>query len=564
MARKKIVPIATTIQQSEADVIAEIGATPDDDEELEVDEAKVREIGAVDAESVIENRRVDDIINRVRSGEKGVPFNLDNLLQKYDALVQTWPPNSLDILVQRVTGTPVQYVIQSRPKSGGDLYTEILARHGRYEEAKYDVRFVDCTGKRKRGTGHITMPDTRDTPPMQQPQQGQSMNYQSPQQPTTVQVVPPTVDPIAMMGKMFEIFQQMRPQQAAPPPAVAPQQVPVPVVVQPPPTDPMAMMGKMFEIFQKTQQAVQPTPSAQAPSVQQSPATDPMAMMQESFRLFQQMQVPQAAAMPPPPPQGSDPSAIMAWVLQKMQQPQPAAPDPMAMMDKMFTMFQRLQPAPAPAPGPQRPHPRSGERPYYSGGPQGQQEDSPGDSRYQSDPRYPYQPPQQQQRPKTMAEEFRDATTIIQTAVDIAEKFRPTPPAPEPERYRNDDEDNPVRVMKVGDVDVLINKSDGSARKWETAVALLPTVLKWGAEQREAIMKAQTEREAKQQQRVRLPEGYVEVTEGYKPPPGFVAVPVEMGQGLPPPPENMPEPISQQEELPPRSRTWGAPTVVIR
>lgn len=620
MARKRtasVGPAATPVQQGEADIIAEIGATPDEDGELEVDEAKIREVGAVDAESVIENRRVGEIIGKVRAGQKGVSFNLDNVLQKYDGLVQTWPPNTLDILVRRVTGTPVQWVITSRPKSGGELYAAILAHHGRYEEAEYDVRFVDYTSKQKRGTGRITMPDMRDTPPTQQ---GQPMNqygqppqpqYQPqlqypPQQaaPPTVQVVPPTVDPVAMMGKMFEIFQQMRPQQQQPPPAV-PQPVPAPAPAsfpgqstdpmammsgmfeifqkmqpppspassaqqQPPPPDPMAMMGKMFEIFQK----VAPSPSTQAPSAQPSTSTDPMTMMQESFRLFQQMQPPQAsAAAPPPPPQGSDPSAMIAWMLQKLQPPpQAPSPDPMAMMSKMFEMFERMQRSvqppspqaqPGPSPGPYR-GPYGGPRPYYGGsqGSQDPQGDPRGDPRYSSDPRYPYQPPQQQ-RPKTATEEFKDAATVIDMAMSIADRFRPPAPAAEPEdRYRDRaDEPSPVRVVDVGGWPVIVDRKDGSARKWETVVANTGNVLKWAAEQREAIQKANAEREAKQQRQQRpLPEGYVEVTPGYKPPPGYVAIPVDE---LPPPPRDMPQPISQEDEQqpPPPKRAWGPPTV---
>jgi hypothetical protein len=269
--------------------------------------------------------------------------------------------------------------------------------------------------------------------------------------------------------------------------------------------------------------------------------------VQETFRLFQQMQTPQAQAQPAtpsPPPQGSDPATMMAWMLQKMQQPPqsttPPPPDPMEMMGRMFEMFQKMQQVvqPPSQPGPYR---GPGLRSY------------PGDSF-----RYPSQAPA---HPKTAAEEFRDAATIIETAVGIADRFRPQAPAADPSGYRNNnDDDNPVKVMDVGGVQVLINKDDGSARKWETGVALIPTLLKWAAEQREAIMKTQAEREAKQRrQQQSLPPGYVEVGPGYQPPAGYVAVPVDqLDSGLPPQPENMPPPITEQES-PPRSRTWGAP-----
>jgi hypothetical protein len=564
---------ATPSQQDESDIVAELGATPAEDEsgELQVEEAKLRAAGAADAESIRENRRIEDMVNKKRDGQPGAPFNIENLLEKYEGIIKFWPASTIDILVTRVTGgAPVQWVIKSRPRSGADLYAAIMAQHGRFEEATYTVLLFDSNDKKRRGTGRITMPDTRDTPPQVQPQQqqqGQPMNpygqpppvqYQQPAQtvPTTVQVVPAAVDPLATMSKMFELFQQM--QISARPAPVVPQPVAAPAPASFPgqSTDPMAMMTQMFEIFQKAQQAAQP-PQSTAPSAQ-PPSTDPLAMMQESFRLFQQMQTPQATpAMPPSPPQGSDPVAMMAWMLQKLQQPQAPAPDPMAMMGKMFEMFERMQrsvqpPASPPVspPGgyPQRPSMRSG--PYYNNG----VADGPQEYR---DPRYPG--PYPQQRPKTVAEEFNNAAGVIDLAMSIADRFRP-PVEPEPDRYldRRTSDDSPVRVVDVGGWPVIVDKKDGSARKWETGVANAGNILKWIAEQREAIMKAAAEREAKEQRQQRpLPEGYVEVTPGYKPPPGYVAVPVDE---LPPPPRDMPQPISHEEE-PPKPRRWGAPTV---
>ena len=601
MARKK--PAADTtsgtpLQQGEADILAEVGATQVDNDgegELQADEEKVRAMGAVDAESVLENRRTAEIVNKIRAGQKGVSFNLDNVLQKYDGLIQTWPPNTLDILVRRVTGTPVQWVIQSRPKSGGELYAAILAHHGRYDEAEYDVRFVDYTSKQKRGTGRIVMPDMRDTPPTQQqpPQQGQPpMNpyygQPPPQQqpaPAAVQVTAPTVDPMALFTKAFEIFQQMRPQQPLSPPApsIAPpvqpqlpltdpmavftkafemfqkmtvQSAPIAApTVQPPSTDPMAVFTKAFDMFQKMQPA--PSTALDAPP---QPTTDPMSVMQESFRLFQQMQPqPQAQTVAaPPPPAGSDPSAVMAWMLQRMQQPQVPSIDPMVVFTKAFEMFERMQKSAVSAPTrsqepggyPSRSYVRPGERPYYAGPQQG-------------DPRYPggggYQPPYQQQpqrRPKTAAEEFKDAASVIDMAMSIADRFRP--PAAEPEPDRREDDDNPVRVVKVGDHSLILDKKSGAPRWGETGIANAGNVFKWLAEQREEIMKAAERRQAKERRESQpLPEGYVEVGPGYKPPPGFVAVPVGIGPGLPEPPEDMPPPI--QDEEPPPPRRWGAP-----
>jgi hypothetical protein len=95
--------------------------------------------------------------------------------------------------------------------------------------------------------------------------------------------------------------------------------------------------------------------------------------------------------------------------------------------------------------------------------------------------------------------------------------------------------------------------------------------MKWAAEQREAIMKANAERQPPKPQ---LPAGYVEMGPDYRPPPGFVAIPVDPAtiaqppqqHGLPPPPAEMPPPITQPQvrplETPPDPRrAWGMPTL---
>ena len=157
---------------------------------------------------------------------------------------------------------------------------------------------------------------------------------------------------------------------------------------------------------------------------------------------------------------------------------------------------------------------------------------------------------------KTAAEEFKDAASVIDMAMSIADRFRP--PAAEPEPDRREDDDNPVRVVKVGDHSLILDKKSGAPRWGETGIANAGNVFKWLAEQREEIMKAAERRQAKERRESQpLPEGYVEVGPGYKPPPGFVAVPVGIGQGLPEPPEDMPPPI--QDEEPPPPRRWGPP-----
>jgi hypothetical protein len=133
----------------------------DDPGELVVDEDKIRALGAIDAESVRENRRLKDIVNKKRSGMKGVLFNAGDVLIKYETLIKLWPINTIDISVKRLTGSPVQHMILSRPRSGAELYGAIRAVHGQYEEAEYELKFFDNNSKEFRGNGQITMPDTR-------------------------------------------------------------------------------------------------------------------------------------------------------------------------------------------------------------------------------------------------------------------------------------------------------------------------------------------------------------------------------------------------------------------
>lgn len=584
-------PSGTPAQQNESDIAAEIGAVPvgDGSGEMEVDEAKLLEAGAVDAESIRENRRIDEMVNKKRSGQQGVQFNVDDPLEKYEGIIKYWPPNTMDILVKRVTGTPIQWVITSRPRSGAELYAAIKFHHGRYEEATYNIVFFDSNDKQRRGTTRITIPDTRDTPPTPQtPQSPQTPQLTLQGQQPMFQAYPPqstppapSVDPVAMMQSMFQMFQQMQSsiQQRSQPGPVVPQPGPAPVPASLPgiSTDPVAMMQQMFQMFQQMQTGQQPQSQPQPIAAPQAPSTDPMAMMQTMFRMFQEMQP--GAQVPAPP---SAPPA-----------PQAPATDPVALMQQAFQMFQKLQAPPTPAstqpghpqqtppvqappgmffvpgfgfvpaerlfaalgtpgaqgqgpgpggpggPGPYRPaYGGGGTRPYYPG-PQG----------------HDHQP--QQQRPQTVADQFREATSIVDMAVSMAERFRGPQASAEPEREPERD-DSPVRVIDIGGWPVIMDKKDGSARKWETITANMGNVLKWVAEQREAMQKSANSRREPRQQ---LPPGYVEVTPGYQPPPGYVAVPVDQlpsQEELPQPPQHMPPPISQ-EERPAPQRSWGAP-----
>lgn len=344
----------TPSQEDEADIVAEADAVRDEETgELMVDEDRVRELGAVDAESVRENRRLRSVVNKKRANVKHVNFNTGDVLTTYDTILGSWPANAIDIHVRRLTGSPVQDVLTSRPRSGTELYAALKVFHGQYEEAQYAVQFKDNGTHQFRGNGRITMPDTRgptsqqgqpmnypygqpgyQQPPQQQPYMQPAPGYppapqhvapSAPQPPPTVQVMPSSFDPSSMMSMMDQMFQMFRRMQASaqpptPPPLVPyppvsapaqPQQMPPPPSPQASPAEMMAWMQQAFGLFQQTMQAAQPLSTA--------PQYPPVA--------------PAPVQQPPPPPS-----------------PQSGLAETMAMMDQMFQMFQRMQRTQAPPP----------------------------------------------------------------------------------------------------------------------------------------------------------------------------------------------------------------------
>ena len=171
--------------------------------------------------------------------------------------------------------------------------------------------------------------------------------------------------------------------------------------------------------------------------------------------------------MPPPPPQGSDPATVMAWmqqmlpIFQKMQQPQPGCHRKWwcsrrrsrrsirwRVMTQTFEMFREMQRSVQP---PQQPYrdpsgqyaawsrrrpwtqgPYGGPRPYYSG-PAGSAWIPPGQG---------YPPQQSSQRPKTAAEEFGTPLRLSGHGRSIADRFRPQAAEPDDrdrDRGRRDD-----------------------------------------------------------------------------------------------------------------------------
>lgn len=530
---------STPAQDDEADILEEAGAERDEETgELTATEDRVRELGAVDAESVRANRRTQEMVNKKRANVKNVTFNTGDLLSKYDAVINVWPSNTLDITVRRLTGTPVQQVIISRPRSGIELYEALKIVHGAYGEAEYEVKFQDTSTKQWCGTGRITMPDTR-------PQQGQQpMNpyYQPPGYPPPPPgySYPPGYPPLQAGAP---------PQQPAPPPPVAaavaaPAPMPPPVYVQTPaaPAGPdmaqtAAFMRQMFEMFQGIQATQQPQLQHAAPLpppqivMPQPPANpDPASMvayMQQMLEMFRSMQL---AGQPAPAPYSPPPAA-------------PVAPDPMASMRQMFEMFREMQAMQAP---PARRFPPE---------------------EFRDRPRY--EPPSPPPRERTAKEQFQDAIGVVRSAIEVQRELSGLIPGgdggnDEPAPTRSDDDDSPIKIIDTGQGKIVVNKKDGTMRAWETGWANMDKILKWAGEQTKEIGERQTRAQQSRQQppQQQLPPGYVEVHEGYKPPPGWVAVPEtpptippSSQVPLPPPPQNMPPPIQ---------RTWEAPTVPER
>ncbi len=509
--RERDPDVGTPTQQDEADILAEAGAEADEDTgELVINEETVRDLGAVDATSVRENRRLDRVLQKKKAGVKDVPFNTKDPVVIYGTLLRNWIPDSIDITVKRLLGGATTML--NRPINGAALYDAIMHFHGQHAETEYEVKFTS-SGKYM-GLGRIVMPDTRPVG-----QQGQPMQYQSP---------PP----------------QYPPQQAPQQPyvgSVAPQ-------APSPASDPMAMMSQMFEMFQRMQAQVQPPqpppqPQFQAPPVmppmpspQASPA-EMMAWMQQAFGMFQKMQgaapaqVAQPVVVAPPPP--TSPAGGIA--------------ETMTMMKEMFALFQSMQPPPP------RPEFRGGQRPPYfpdrSGPP----------SSFSPDGQRPQQqtPPQRQ---LTMAEQFKESIGVVRTAVGVIEEMDSLLPGRGGQQEAAsmldmDDDDNPIKIVDTGRGKLAVNKSDGALRWVETGMMALPDLLKWLGEQHQVIQEANKERQRPRRQQ--LPPGYVEVGPDYRPPPGFTAVPVDQEEELPPPPENMPPPVQE----PPARRAWGAPVI---
>ena len=513
-------PSVTVTAEDEADILAEVDAERDEATgELRVSEEAMREVGAVDVESVRRNRRLQAIADKKKANVKNVNFNTNDIFDIYDTLLKAWLPDNLIIVVRRLTGSPVTQTITSRPKSGADLYEVIKGIHGQYGEAEYEVKFKDTSRLEYRGTGRIVMPDTRPSP-------GQPMT--SPPAPTQLPTPAAPQNPIEQFGQMFELFQRFS-QKDQPAPMPQPSAPSTPF-------NPIDQFGQMFELFQRFAAQREPSSTQQPFTPPAQPGMDDMMQM---FEMFQRFVSQQAPGQPPPPQMPSRSFGGAA---------PPRGPAPQGMMWAWLPehgMFAAVPDttsgsSPAPSRGPYRP-------PYYP-------------QRDQGAPPYPtHRPQQEQQRPISPAAQFQDALNVVRTAVRAVNEFDALLPGrqgggfaePAPEAEEND---SPVKVVKTGNVDLVYDR-DGNLRGWDSILTNVPGGFKWLGEQWEIIQRTAEERRRQQQPQQRLPPGYVEVGPGYVPPPGFRAVPIDQippEDRLPPPPEDLPPPIQTESK-----RSWG-------
>jgi hypothetical protein len=515
-------------QEDEADIVDEVRAEQDEETgELSADAERVREAGALDPASVRQNRHINRVADKKRKGEK-VSFGIDDPIVLYEALNKVWPNDKVNVHAQNLVTREV-HIIRSHPRSGADLYELLRAIHGPREAQEYKIEFRSASRQEYLGIARLTMPDARPSG-----QQGQPSYYQPPP--------------------------QYSPQSPAAQAAPVPQ--PTPTFVMPPPGgDPMAMVGQVFDLFQRFQAQMAPQAQPQqhpnVPNVLPPPpqTSDPAAMMnwmQQAFGIFQQMQL---AARGQPQPQAQPQAAPPSGAPMGMPPFQPPPGTTWVYVPNAGWVAQALGVGVGSSGAPPQRSPF--QRPAYY--PQG----DPNGGAPPQDPRYP--PYGQRVAPeRSPIQAFRESVSMMRDARNVAQEFSDIfggGGGPEPPEVAEDDDDSPIKIIETGHGKLAVNRSDGALRWAETGLMLLPDVFKWIGEQHDKIQTAQRQKQQPAPPRRVLAPGYVEVDQNYVPPKGYVAVPIEATQDeLPEPPPNVPPAIDEQEEEQQRP-AWGAPVI---
>lgn len=554
----------TPLQQDEEEVLDEVGAERDEETgDMVLDEDRAREVGALDADTIRENRRLDEVVGKRRANKKNVPFNTNDPLLIYEELMRLWPANSIDIFVKRLTGAPVQTTIVSRPRSASELYAALMAFHGVCDEAEYEVSFLDTGTKRWRSRGRrITLPNTR--PAAQQGQPMQPLQYGYPPgypAPPPQGYAPPGYPPPGYPPQGYP-----QPQGPQAPAAAAPGTPPAPVVVHAPPAPGVGeMLETMRQMYQFAVSMAPPPAPAPAPTfappapVAHMPlppppaSTDPnvmLAYMRTLSEIVQQLVAARSAPVQTPAPQAYAPP-------QATQPPRPGyiwieqlqTYVPLASLARAISEPQSRGPVPG---APEGGYPARGGPPR---GPYREREGGGGPTY----PGYQNQPPP---RERSVVEQFRDSISVVRTVANMAQEANEIlggggePSAPAAEAAPEDD--GPIRVMKFGDSNLAFDRESGAFKVLASLMMNGDRIMKAANEH---IIQPLQQRQAPPQQR--LPPGHVVMGPGYRPPPGMVAIPVDQ---LPPGLPDIPPPISESEPepepAPAQSQQWSAPVAI--
>lgn len=530
----------------EADIVEEGASENDENGEEAPDEEPVRKTNAVDSESARENRRRRRVVAKKKAREPGVPFETKDPLEKYDILLQSGhSATEIDISIKRISGGPgVQDFIVSRPGSGQALLEAVKTFHVQNGgmASEYWLKILDSHYKTILGQGRVAVPDMRPQGAMPMPYYPQP---QAPAPPQTQQAVTapapqsqpePQRNPLSDMEQAFDFFLRMtgrgQPQQPQQPQQPAQPQAPMPAM-----PGNMGEMLRMFEFFENRMRPPfpsQPQPQPAQPQPQQVQPAQPMGM--PTF----------------PAPAGTqwmyDPRG--GWVAVPVAAQEPRGYRP------------RLQPE----------HEPSG----------------PGLHRGQPGPFGPNGAPQ---RPRTAADMLRETMTTVRSAAEVMREFEEILPGSTgrmagEEAPAQEDEDNPFRTQKIGEIDVL-RDPEGEIAFWPSVAVNAPKAFKFLGETYEKLQKKaaeQRQQQQQQQQRRVLPPGHIEVIPGQpvQAPDGYVAVVLDEEEAqrvmqqqqqpvvtpapapqsaLPPAPQDVPPPITAQPEQQPRSRSWGLPSI---
>jgi hypothetical protein len=441
----------------ENEIVEELADEVEQDGETRTvtDEETIKKEGALNAEAVQSNRRRQRVLDKKRGGAGMVPWNESRAPLLYDDIIAHYPANTLMIFVERLSGTPASWYLWGQPKSGVELYQSILKQcHGRREETEYRVVFRDAQKRFDRGIGRLTIPSTLDDPSMPATPQGLAMQ----------QGIPPQ-----------NYGQQPPPQQQPPPPQQQQQAAPQYAQGYPPPQQQQQFVGhspqetqvlmdiqrQLGELSGRVNSVLNQPQQPQQPQQQPAPHPPPMpAYLHPRFRDHgYHGVVPPGPAMQP-------------------QQPQPQQPQ-----------AQAAQPVLVPPPGYVIVLSPNGQQMLVPAGQVG----IGGNPQQQPQAVAAPQPPA---RPLTPAEMFRDSIGMMSVAIDAAKTMQSLLPnaggaAAPAAAAVDEEEETPVKTIKMGDMNVVVNKKDGSARLIETALANGDKIMDWVDKQRKTIQQAQ-------------------------------------------------------------------------